>query len=123
MIDWQVQGTHYDSRVVRSCQPGRHEETDPGGNLYWEETSSVFGIFASGTRRGWAYLVNGNLDTIVGSAEHFDSAGSGALPWATGTAPNAISQGYARVRMRYGNGQVLSCNPLPVEIAAFQGCS
>lgn len=47
----------------------------------------------------------------VGEKERFANTGSGSLD---AYAPGTGTQGYARVRTRYQNGTVKSCNPLPV---------
>jgi hypothetical protein len=109
---------------VRSCQPGHSEETDPGADGYWSETPSIFGLFATGTRRGWGYMTEISLAVTGPETEHFEDAGAVGLGWTGGVAPLPGVQGYSRVRMRYGNGAVVSCNPLPVESPSGSGgCS
>ncbi|TIC79001.1 hypothetical protein [Nocardioides sp. GY 10127] len=121
MLDWGTQGNeHYDSRVVRSCLPGTNEETDPDGDGYWSEPSDWGGRTVTGIQKGWGYMID-DSNLLVLSAERLADTGSGAL-W--GTAPGTGTQGYARMRTRYQNGSVKSCNPLPVTSASGAGgCS
>jgi len=123
MIDWDKGGlAHYDSRVVRSCLPGMSEETDPGGDLYWDETDPIFISNVLATRMGWGYVVSASNLSVVGW-ERFANTGSGSGSL-DAYAPGTGTQGYARVRTRYNNGSVLSCNPLPVtSFAGSGGCS
>jgi hypothetical protein len=74
----------------------------------------------TGTQKGYGYMISDSSLAVLAS-EHFDSAGGQAL-WST--APGTGTQGYARVRTRYNNGTVLSCNPLPVTSSSGSGgCS
>lgn len=48
LLDWGTTGGHYDARVIRSCRPGRAEETDPGGDQSWSEPANW-----GGPERDW----------------------------------------------------------------------
>lgn len=120
MIDWSRPLGHYDSRVVRSCLPGVSEQTDPAGGGYWSETDPIFITNVGSTRMGWGLVIDDSNLSVLGW-DHFDDTGPGAR-WTT--SPGTGTQGYARVRTRYNNGTVLSCNPLPVTSASGSGgCS
>jgi hypothetical protein len=59
MVDWHVSDDqHYDARVVRVCQPGAAEETDPGGDGYWQEPSDWDGRSVDGLRVAAAYVMD-----------------------------------------------------------------
>lgn len=126
-IDWGTEGTgHYDGRIVRSCKPGTSESTDPAADGRWSEPpiDPFHYRDLGGVQQGWGYTLDDSDLTIfrgVGSMEQFDDAG-GAAPdeRAAGTG----TQGYARVRTRYQDGSVKSCNPLPVwNNSGSGGCS
>lgn len=111
MLDWGTNGSgHYDGRVVRSCAPGIDEETDPDANGFWDEPSGWGGRDVTGIQKGWGYTIDDD-NLLVLSAARLNDTGTGDL-W--GVAPGTGTQGFARVRTRYQNGTVKSCNPLPV---------
>lgn len=112
-LDWGTGGSgeesgHYDGRIVRSCKPGTSEETDPGGNGTWEEPPS--GRNLVGIQKGWGYVIYDHNLAVI-DAERFASTGTLGYD---DPAPGTGTQGYARVRTRYEDGTVKSCNPLPV---------
>ncbi len=112
MLDWGTEGSgqHYDSRVVRSCRPYMSESTDPGGDGYWQEPADWGGAEMGGIQKGWGYVINDTTLNFV-AWERMPDAGSGNL---YPNAPATGAQGWARVRTRYQDGSVKSCNPLPV---------
>lgn len=123
MVDWKVKQPiighhHYDSRVIRSCLPGTAEETDPGGDNRWSEPSDWGGETPQGLQRGFGYIIDDSTLDIL-SKERFANSGSVDVT----NAPSTFGQGGARVRTRYNNGTVGSCNPLPVNDATYHGCS
>lgn len=120
MLDWGTLSGHYDSRVVRSCRRGTGEETDPGGDGYWVEPVDWGGRTVTGIHKGFGYVINDSNLHIV-SSERFSNTGTGGLD---ASAPGTGTQGWARVRTRYQNGSVKSCNPLPVYLSSGSGgCS
>ena len=121
MVDWANGSNHYDSRVVRSCRPGFSESTDPEVDGRWSEPAGTFGG-VTGMQKGWAYMIDDSSLVVVNyPGENFTDAGTGGYE---SPAPGTGTQGYARVRTRYNNGTVLSCNPLPANVAAGSGgCS
>lgn len=120
-LDWGTEGDHYDGRVIRSCRPGTTEETDPGGNGFWSEPTDFAGAHVNGIQKGFGYMIDdGNLQVLTG-AQRMANTGSGSLD---NYAPGTGTQGYARVRTRYQDGTVKSCNPLPVTSPSGSGgCS
>lgn len=121
MLDWDTRGTgHYDSRVVRSCRPGTSEQTDPGGDGYWQEDSGDWDQRSiTGVQKGFGYMLLPAMQ--IAGQERFPGSGTADLyrdPPGTGT------QGWARVRTRYQDGTVKSCNPLPATSSSGSGgCS
>jgi len=124
MVDWRIDQPfigrqHYDARVVRSCKPGVDEETDPGGDREWSEPSDWEGETPHGLQRGFGLIISdSSLDVIA--RERFEDAGMVDAPQ---TQPSTFGQGATRVRTRYNNGNVGSCNPLPADSAEDHGCS
>jgi hypothetical protein len=120
-LDWGTEGSgHYDARVVRSCQPGTPEETDPDADGFWVEPSDWGGRNIGGIQKGFGYIISDSTLAVL-LDERFENTGSGDLEQ---FAPGTGTQGYARVRTRYNNGTVKSCNPLPVNSGdGSGGCS
>lgn len=116
MLDWGNNGNHYDARVVRSCRPGKSEETDPGADGYWQEPS---GTNPTHIQKGYGYMISDSTLTVL-AEEPFNSVGGDDN---YDVAPSTLSQGYARIRTRYQDNSVGTCNPLPVLSAFFGGCS
>jgi len=116
LLDWGTEGTgHWDSRILRSCQPGYAVETDPGGDGFWEEPNNniLHWRDLGGIQKGWGYTIDDDsLEIAPGSANRdpFDSAGHLAPD---NPAARAGARGYARIKSRLQSGSVKSCNPLP----------
>lgn len=111
-MDWKVTSGHYDARVIRSCQPGVQESTDPQGNGFWSEPSGWAGATVVDMQKGWGMLiddsyVNGNF------AEYEKDPFAGTLGAAYSERPRTCIDKFARVRTRYNDGHVESCDSLP----------
>lgn len=105
MLDWNTSYSHYDSRVVRSCLPGRSEETDPGGDGWWSESQGYW-PFLTSMKKGNGYLI----DDAYGadgfpplSVERFAGTDTADIYY---SAPRTTVDCWARTRTRYQNGSV-----------------
>jgi hypothetical protein len=114
-VDWRVEdGSHFDPRVVRNCDPGSSVETDPGGDGYWVEPanwdfdthdSPVNGVF-----RAWGVKVSDGPLAVLNSTHVF---GPAPTPYAQNQdppnhPPPTTGQFFAAVRTRYDDGSVVS---------------
>lgn len=127
-LDWEVKQppllghNHYDGRIIRSCRPGKYEETDPGGDGTWSEPttpSNWEGRQPLGMLRGWGYLIDDSSLEVLAAKEPFANSGTFTV---ASPAPVTWNNGSARVRTRYQNNSVKSCNPLPAKESYKSDC-
>ncbi len=123
-FDWRVDQppvhghNHYDSRQVRSCLPGWQESTDPGGDDFWSEGNWA-GENPDVSQQGWGMVISDGPGLTMIDADRFPDAGGTTAP-RNGRA--TTNNGSVRVRTRYQNLSVYSCNPLPANVSAYRGC-
>lgn len=125
-LDWRVvrASPHYDARLVRSCKPGTSEGTDPSGDGHWQEppySTLPVAVAREGMQRGYGWIIRDtDLSLVNRSPFPAVSPNLDAPTYAAGTG----TQGHTRVRTRYENGTVKSCNPFPVyDGTGSGGCS
>lgn len=109
-VDWNTNGTgHYDARVVRNCNPGHTEETDPDGNDWWQEPSNFQDADVRRVQRVGSYVFDdSDLTNITNSSNAYGSEPSRA--YGTGD----WSQ---RIRTLYDDGDVVSHEHNPARCA------
>ena len=80
-VDWNTNGTgHYDARVLRNCNPGHTEQTDPGGDGWWEEPNNFDGANVTQVQRVGSYVFeDGNLSNVINGSNMYGSRPSAAL--------------------------------------------
>ena len=108
-MDWDTNNSsprHYDARVVRNCNPGHEEESDPHGNLWWQEPNDYDEADVDGVQRAGSYVFkDDDLDTILNHSNAYGGPPAHALP----------TSSYAqRIRTLYDDGSVASHEHYPV---------
>lgn len=109
-VDWRVEdGSHYDQRVLRNCDPGGYVDTDPGGDGYWREPSNwdtdTHDSPVVGVRTVAVYKIDDDDRSIVGNPAIVQGSSNiygGRLP------PSTFNDGWAEVRTRYQSGTIRS---------------
>ena len=131
MLDWKhTSGSHYDSRVVRSCRAGfvNHSYTWDGGNatgvadlnltqFTWIEPLTVWNSAGiSESQKGYCYELDEdyvNCSFAIYDEEQFAGAGS---PNCT-TVPRTCTDRWARVLTLYQDGHYTGCKNYPANSA------
>ncbi len=106
MLDWETTFAHYDSRVVRSCLPGRSEASDPGGDGWWSEPNSYW-LNISDMKKGQGYLIDDQYGSDgfppLSGRERFAGTTTDSI---YESAPRTTVDCWARTRTRYELGHV-----------------
>lgn len=107
LFDWRVDdGSHYDIRVLRNCDPGSKTMTDPDNDGFWQEPSNwdsdTHDSPVDGVRVVAARLTT---DSDLSTIDNVTIFGSGSY-YGGRNPPGPGNEGWAAVRTRYQGGSV-----------------
>lgn len=112
-LDWNTHGSgHYDSRVVRDCEPGTYHFTDPNGDYWYTELLASWNTRnISHMQRGAGYKIDDDTLDIIGSPEYVwgsDIYGGGNVP-----ATTAEVDLWSKLWTHYQNGNEVKKDATP----------
>jgi hypothetical protein len=116
--DWNTNGTgHYDSRVVRVCEPGVIHFTDPDGDYWFDEPTGQFNDRnITGMQRGAGYKIDDDTLEIIGSPD-FVWGGPGIYSGGNAPVTTAGVDMWAKLWTHYQSGQEVNKDAKPATCA------